>query len=601
VPTVDDLLGLLAGLADVCTTTGRDDLAQRVTARRALLAEPIVAVVVAGEYKAGKSSLVNALVGSDLCPVDEDYATAVPTIIRYAPEAGMWLRREPPDPDEPAPEPEPVPLGTLESYVSEVANRDNHQRIRAVEIGLPSSLLRDGLVLIDTPGVGGLVSQHAVATLASLSMAHAALFVTDATQEYTAPELEFLEAARRACPEVVPVLTKVDIATDWEKILDINQTWLDRAGLTATIVPISSALSLMGRSDLEEESNIPALVDRLHQIQQDGRRMVALDAVSEVHAVTAQLAAPLRAERDAMADPTTVIVDLERAEDLGRDLASATAEWHFILDDGLSELEDKLEADLADRVRTMRRDAEQKIMRTDPAQHWDEFEAAIARRVSSEMAALTALLLDGAQPVAARIAEQFAETEATIAPSLQRSPTLTLSADVAFDPGGLDKLEWRSVLLEAGWGGLEGMSTVGSALGFATITLMNPFAMAIGVGVLIGGKTLRQGRNRERDRRRKQAVDAMARYLDDADRVADRQWRSALRRIRRELRTTYQKRADGLYRSARESLNAARRSLAADDRDRAARLEQLSDLLGRVQDLDGRAGQFAAALAERPR
>ncbi|MDQ1370916.1 MAG: hypothetical protein QOF20_3269, partial [Acidimicrobiaceae bacterium] len=81
-----ELLVLIAEIEQACADAGRADLAGQLALRRARVAEPDVAVVVAGDYKAGKSSLVNALVGADICPVDEDVATAVPTLVRYAPE-----------------------------------------------------------------------------------------------------------------------------------------------------------------------------------------------------------------------------------------------------------------------------------------------------------------------------------------------------------------------------------------------------------------------------------------------------------------------------------------------------------------------------------
>src|SRR5262245_36373856 len=66
-----------------CEAYGRPDLAARLTASQRTLADPAVHIVVAGEFKQGKSSLVNALVGANVCPVDDDVATAVPTYVRH--------------------------------------------------------------------------------------------------------------------------------------------------------------------------------------------------------------------------------------------------------------------------------------------------------------------------------------------------------------------------------------------------------------------------------------------------------------------------------------------------------------------------------------
>jgi hypothetical protein len=621
------LLALLDEVGAACAEADRGDLGARVAARRARIADPFVAVVVAGEYKTGKSSLVNVLVGADLCPVDEDIATAVPTIVRYAPETTISVRRAAPespespespdgpeDPDGPDGDQSGVTVtesiaGDLATYVSDrpasSARLDEPPggAVQAVIVGMPSPLLREGLVLVDTPGVGGLVSQYTVATLASLSMADAALFVSDATQEYTAPELDFLASARRACPIIVPVLTKIDIAAEWDKIRHLDQLWLEQAGLDSPVLATSAALALRGqreqRRDLEDESGFAPLLATLRGVLQLAREAMATDAAAEVHGVIAQLAAPVRAERDAIENPLVVVAGLERAEERGRRLDSDRAEWLTILDDGLSDLEDRVEVEVSARLRTVAADARQTMATSDPAVHWDEFEAALGRQVASEMAAVSATLLDATQVIAQRIAEHFAEHEAAIAPALTTTLAPALAVEASVGLGIATKFEWRGVLLEAGWGGLEGLAAIGSILTFTSISLFNPFALAI--GVFVGGKTLRQARKRELQRRREQAIDAIDRYLDDASQAADRQWRASLRTIRRELRTAYQRRAEELHRSTRDSLDGARRSVVAADGDRAVRLGQLAGRLARLQQLDDRAtGLGLAATATTP-
>ena len=85
-----------------CEAYGREDLGERLARVRRTLDDPGIHIVIAGEFKKGKSSLVNALVGASLCPVDDDTATAVPTYIRYGEHveaelirAGDTISREP--------------------------------------------------------------------------------------------------------------------------------------------------------------------------------------------------------------------------------------------------------------------------------------------------------------------------------------------------------------------------------------------------------------------------------------------------------------------------------------------------------------------------
>ncbi len=82
----------------------------------------------------------------------------------------------------------------------------------------------------------------------------------------------------------------------------------------------------------------------------------------------------------------------------------------------------------------------------------------------------------------------------------------------------------------------------------------------------------------------------MAQYIRDAELAADRELKATGRRVRRELRTTYQRRADALYRSARESLAAAQRTVGSDDTRRESRRRELADRLGELEALALRAG-----------
>jgi hypothetical protein len=598
VKAADDLLALVAEVAELAAGAGRSDLAERADARRRTLAAPDVLVVVAGEFKAGKSSLVNALVDADVCPVDDDIATAVPTLVRFAAEPGFEVRRAPEDDRATGNgHGDRHPLDRLADFATEQGDPANRDRVRALEVGIPSALLRDGLVLVDTPGVGGLGSTYASATMTALAMAHAVVFVSDASQEYTGPELEFLAAARQACPDVLPVLTKVDVVPDWRTIRDRNEGWLEGAGLPGEVVPISAALRIEGRrrdrGDLREESGLDEVVTRLGTVAERFRRTLAVAAAEDVRAVVGQLAAPLRAEQAALADPVRTIEALAQAAERAEELTGDHAEWVALLDEGMVDIEDEIDADLARRMKGVLTGAGQTVRSTDPAASWDEFEAALTRQVGAEISTVAVGVNEAAHRLAERLARHFAEHEAAVAPSLSSSALPDLHADAALVLGA-GATRWRGVLVDAGWGGLEALGVLGSILTFTSISVFNPFALV--VGALIGGKSLRDSRRRELERRREQAVEAVGRYVQDAGRAAERELKATTRRIRRELRTGCQRRADALHRSARESLVAAERIVGTDETGREERRRQVVSRLGELESLDRRADELAAAL-----
>ena len=117
-----------------------------------------VTVLVCGEFKRGKSTFINALIGRDVCPTDIDICTSVVSIIKYG-ERERVVRY----------------YGELSSLASEEIDMENLPDYTVgsateigntvyVEIELPLTALRDGIAVIDTPGVGGLDPRHAALT-----------------------------------------------------------------------------------------------------------------------------------------------------------------------------------------------------------------------------------------------------------------------------------------------------------------------------------------------------------------------------------------------------------------------------------------------------
>ncbi|MGH9116928.1 MAG: dynamin family protein [Acidimicrobiales bacterium] len=163
---------------------GRTDLADRLRRGSTRLTDPAFHVLVVGEFKQGKSSVINALLRATVCPVDDDVATAVPTLIGYAERPTAVVAFHLPDDadDDAVPTTAEIPFEQIAEFVTEMANPDNARRVAQVQVGTPHPLLRAALVLVDPPGVGGLGSAHTTITVGALPMASAVLFVPDASQ-----------------------------------------------------------------------------------------------------------------------------------------------------------------------------------------------------------------------------------------------------------------------------------------------------------------------------------------------------------------------------------------------------------------------------------
>jgi GTPase SAR1 family protein len=222
-------------------------LGKRLLRARERLADPSIRVLVVGEFKQGKSQLVNALVNGPVCPVDDDIATSLPTVVKYSESVSVTLvQRENSESDGVAPVARTeVTLEQLVQYVSEAGNPNNRRQLSYAEVGVPRRLLASGLVLVDTPGVGGLGSAHGAATMSALYGANAVLLVSDAAQEYSASELEFLESARQLCPNVACAITKTDLYPHWRRIVELDRAHLDAAGVNARVFPCPARCGCM--------------------------------------------------------------------------------------------------------------------------------------------------------------------------------------------------------------------------------------------------------------------------------------------------------------------------------------------------------------------
>ncbi len=232
----------LATVITIAERSGRTDLSSRLKASREKLRRTGVTVAVVGEFKKGKSNLVNALVNADVCPSDPVYATVVPIEVGYAEELTVTAESAIGDPDG-------GPTQAFEdpaNLASERGNPDNSRGLSRVTIGLPRRLLATGLTIMDTPGVGGLDSAAGARALASLDAADGVMFVTDCSQELTAPEMTYLQAARERCDSVVCVMTKLDLYQHAPTMREVNRRHLDAAGLTdVPLVAVSSVLHLL--------------------------------------------------------------------------------------------------------------------------------------------------------------------------------------------------------------------------------------------------------------------------------------------------------------------------------------------------------------------
>ena len=585
---------------------GRPDLAARLGDLRRLAAEPAVRILVAGEFKQGKSSLVNALAGTDVCPIDDDVATSVATAVRYAdpPEAFAVFAGEDGNPER-----RPIDAAALPSWVTETGDAAATDGLQLVEAGVPADPLRGGLVLVDLPGAGGLGSFHGAATLAALRHAHGVLFVSDAVQELTATERDFLAAVSARCPTVALVKSKIDIHPAWQRILDRDRE--HAAGLASLVTGVSAELAAKGRESEDEElvaeSGLPELTGWLRDdvLARAGNRLAATVA-EEVGGVCEQLRAPFDAERAALGD------GVDRAELEGRleaaradadRLRAAASRWQQVLADAFTDIGSDSDHDLRAAVRDLVRRNEEAIDGFDPATGWDEYEPVLRREMATLIADHYAAVHDRVADAGRRVTEVFQEDAAAIDALMQTlSSPLGDPDDGAMAPELASPEELASVkrMRLAGQALALARGAYGPALmlgfigGIAGLTIAAPALLA--VGLVAGGKGLRAEKERRLGARRAQAKAAARKFVDEVVFQVSKDSRDEVRRAQRTLRDHFTTRADELVRSAAAALQAAQDATGGDAKTREQRRHAIDAEVERIEWLADLATRTGAAV-----
>jgi hypothetical protein len=580
--TIADNVGQLA------SATGRGDLAQRLQHTHARLQDPNVRVIVVGEFKKGKSKLINALVNAPVCPVDDDVATSVPTSVGYAEKPDAWVTIQENEDDEP--QKQQIALEDLAQFVSESGNPGNERKVTAAEVVLPRELLKGGLRLVDSPGVGGLDSTNALATLAALSSAHAVLLVSDASQEYTEPEVQFLKHAMRVSPNVAAVLAKTDLYPQWRDIERIDRTHLGDVG-DVPIFSVSSDLRLIAAEerdrDLNAESGFPALVSHLRQEVLGRAELIqARSAVHDLVSVVDQLKMSLTSELEAILHPEDtpkLIAQLEYAKARADEFRGRSSKWQVQLNDGVADLISDMEHDLRDRLRKVQREAENAIDEGDPGPIWDQLTEWLDQRISAAVSETFVWTDERSRWLSEEVAELFIEGEGDL-PVIHVGDTEGVLDDVdaiaSLEHGQLGAGEKLFIGVRGSYGGVL---MVGLATGLVGLTLINPLSLL--AGVLVGRRAYREDMGSRLSRRRFEAKNLVRRHIDEVQFQVGKQLKDRLRIVQRAARDHFGSIADELHRSLSDAVLAAKQAAGTFAGERDQRIKELHQQVSQLEAL----------------
>lgn len=244
---LDQFDHLLAALGKGSGTATESILEDRVEGLAERLDRDRFQLAALGQFKRGKSTLLNALVQTQLLPTGAVPLTAIPTFISYGDPAHLHVTFA----DRP---PLSMPtisddiVAALADIATETGNPHNEKRVVRIDVAVPAPILRDGLVLIDTPGIGSAELHNSETAVATLPECDAALFVLSPDPPITEAELGYLAAVQRQAALIVPVLTKADTiaAEDLDMVRRYLAGVLARVGVTEPIVAVSARLPTIG-------------------------------------------------------------------------------------------------------------------------------------------------------------------------------------------------------------------------------------------------------------------------------------------------------------------------------------------------------------------
>jgi ribosome biogenesis GTPase A len=269
-----EVVSALSELGEVAKGVGADSLARRVQADLVdKLDRDRFHLVVVGEFNHGKTTFVNALLGRSVLPVGVTPTTAVIHHIVWGetPSAKVVLASG----DE-----QELPFDDVRSFATGGTRADDP--VRYVEVAYPAELLRERIVLVDTPGVNDLSLTRAEITYDYIPRSDAVLFVLDAGQPVKESERQFLEhqLIGKSRDKIVFVVAKSDIWTESERDEALAYVKTRLGGIVKE--PPVFALSAQAALSEKGDSGVAPLVEHLTRFLADERgRILLTNALGE--------------------------------------------------------------------------------------------------------------------------------------------------------------------------------------------------------------------------------------------------------------------------------------------------------------------------------
>ena len=271
-------------------------------------------VACVGQFKRGKSTLLNALVGDAVVPTGFIPVTAVPTVIRFGEAIHARVRMRDASWRD-------IAMTDLKEYVTEELNPENKKAVDGAEVFVPSPLLSSGMCFVDTPGLGSVFTGNTATTQAFIPHIDAALVVVGADPPIAGEELALVEAVGKQVQDLILVINKSDRTSDPERAAAVKFTRevLERRlhRPMGEVFEVSAAERMEDRGPLRDWEK---LLESLHGLVDDsGSDLVRAASDRGLQRLSEQLLAIISEDRDALQRP---IEESERRIELMKETIS---------------------------------------------------------------------------------------------------------------------------------------------------------------------------------------------------------------------------------------------------------------------------------------
>lgn len=339
-------VALLRVIEEVVTRHGLVEFRSRIASLASRLEDNNLEVALFGRVNSGKSSLLNALLGIKVLPVGVNPITAVPTKLRY----GAALRaavtylsgRE-----------EDLPIAEFANLVSEQGNPGNQRNVVRALVEVPAPRLKQGIVLVDTPGLGSLARRGAAETMAYLPTCDLALLLIDAGTSLNGEDIGTLRILYEGGIPPLVLLSKADLLKedDLQRVAEYIEAQLQRE--LGVNIHVHAVSALPGYSALLGRFFERELFPRFEQARSLREASVARKIGALRESVIAALQSLLdRGRRERNND---LAIDTQYLEAQLRRVSGEIGEQRTILDRAFCELGERPEmilSELADMVTT---------------------------------------------------------------------------------------------------------------------------------------------------------------------------------------------------------------------------------------------------------